>query len=64
MSVSDSSLLRALLDGLGKCRRGADLPGSATLTGPVVRRPRGLISAADRPTYDLVQGLVGALPGL
>lgn len=26
--------------------------------------PRGLISAADRPTYDLVQGLVGALPGL
>ena len=26
--------------------------------------PRGLISAADRPTYDLVRGLVGALPGL
>ncbi len=26
--------------------------------------PQGLITAADRSTYDLVQGLVGALPGL
>jgi fructose-1,6-bisphosphatase/inositol monophosphatase family enzyme len=26
--------------------------------------PRGLVSAADRATYDLVQGLVSALPGL
>jgi hypothetical protein len=26
--------------------------------------PLGLVAAADRPTYDLVQGLVGALPGL
>ncbi len=26
--------------------------------------PKGLISAADRATYDLVRGLVGALPGI
>ena len=26
--------------------------------------PRGLVSAADRQTYQLVQGLVGALPGI
>jgi fructose-1,6-bisphosphatase/inositol monophosphatase family enzyme len=26
--------------------------------------PKGLISAADRPTYEVVQGLVHALPGL
>ncbi|MEI5672063.1 MULTISPECIES: inositol monophosphatase family protein [unclassified Nocardioides] len=26
--------------------------------------PSGLVAAADRPTYDLVQGLLGALPGL
>ena len=26
--------------------------------------PRGLVTAGDRATYDLVQGLVGALPGL
>jgi hypothetical protein len=26
--------------------------------------PRGMVTAADRATYDLVQGLVGALPGV
>ena len=26
--------------------------------------PAGLVAAADRPTYDLVQGLIGDLPGL
>ena len=26
--------------------------------------PSGLVAAADRPTYDLVQGLIGDLPGL
>lgn len=26
--------------------------------------PSGVVAAADRPTYDLVQGLLGALPGL
>ncbi len=30
---------------------------------PLLEPPFGLIAAADRPTYDLVQGLVHALPG-
>jgi len=30
---------------------------------PQAERPAGLVAAADRATYDLVQGLVGALPG-
>jgi fructose-1,6-bisphosphatase/inositol monophosphatase family enzyme len=32
--------------------------------GPQLDAPNGLISAADRATYDVVQGLVHALPGL
>ncbi len=36
--------------------------GSAYL--PQAPAPRGLIAAADRATYDLVRGLLGALPGL
>jgi fructose-1,6-bisphosphatase/inositol monophosphatase family enzyme len=31
---------------------------------PQVAPPAGLVSAADRATYDAVQGLLGALPGL
>lgn len=31
---------------------------------PQATVPRGLVTAADRPTYELVQGLVHALPGL
>jgi fructose-1,6-bisphosphatase/inositol monophosphatase family enzyme len=31
---------------------------------PQMHPPRGLITAGDRSTYDLVQGLLGALPGL
>ena len=31
---------------------------------PQAGEPRGLLAAADRATYDLVQGQIGALPGL
>ena len=31
---------------------------------PQVEAPRGLVAAADRSSYDLVHGLIGALPGL
>jgi fructose-1,6-bisphosphatase/inositol monophosphatase family enzyme len=31
---------------------------------PQMNPPRGLITAGDRPTYDLVQGLLDGLPGL
>jgi fructose-1,6-bisphosphatase/inositol monophosphatase family enzyme len=32
--------------------------------GPQLAAPLGLVSAADRATYDAVRGLIGALPGL